>query len=991
MDCIDFSSNGLGTVQPSSCTVTETLNGEWELTLTHPIDEYGRWTRLSEGCILRAPVPVSMTPQVDLVTQQYQTTTYDVLIYKVTTQRDPLRLRSGTGTKYKILGKYKKGTEIIVLNKATSSWYEVTCPDGKHGYMASEYLTYVRTDTQSMQTNVGFRNEVIEARQLRDQPFRIYRVVPELDKVTVYARHVFYDLLDNMIKKYEPSASAVGASVAQNISSSCLSEHDFTFYSDLTSTAEEVCFENVNPVEAILGEGGVTEKYGAELARDWFDVFLVKRVGNDTDVQIREKKNLTGISYDVDETNVVTRIMPTGEDADGNILYLPELYIDGPNIGAYTHPKWIHLPVSEAKEVTDGDDKKTKAQCYEEMRKAAQAEFDKGCDLPNATLTVSFINCADTEEYRQYKALSNIYLGDSVRVIARRIGVEVSMRMTQYTYDCLTRKYTSVTLGTVADTLEGNTISARQLPSGSITGAKLALNSVGAGQLQSGSVGSLQIKMAAILTAHIQDACITKAKIAEATIGELNANAITAISARIKELATEHIVTDELYASLATIAVAQITTANIDSANISWADIGGLAAEIASIAVAQINTANINQASIDWANIANLNTQMANIALAQITAANIESANIDWANIADLNAAIARIAVAQLTTVNINNAEIDWASIGEIQSAIATLVNASIGTADIDWARIKDLTTGTAIIEKGVNGKLYVADLAVTEANMASLTVGELIVKGADGCFYALSIAEDGSVATTKKQVGNGDVADNTLSGGKLLEQTITARELNVASIFADEALIGAITAANIDVSSLFAAEAFISQLNAVDISGNESLRLMVDEAKDEALDATGEAVAQIAMTAEEIRSEVRRDYATAEQLAQISTTVSTLAEQSENNFTWMVSKVNEIIEDAAASESLSREQLNLIHTYMRFGEDGLTIGKAGNPLTFRVVNDRLAFFMNDTEVAYLSNNKLYVTQAEILARLQIGKFAYEPQANGNLSVIYTG
>ena len=75
----------------------------------------------------------------------------------------------------------------------------------------------------------------------------------------------------------------------------------------------------------------------------------------------------------------------------------------------------------------------------------------------------------------------------------------------------------------------------------------------------------------------------------------------------------------------------------------------------------------------------------------------------------------------------------------------------------------------------------------------------------------------------------------------------------------------------------------------------------------------------------------------------------------------------------------------------MSFGQNGLTIGKTGNPFTFRVVNDRLAFFMNDTEVAYLSNNKLYVTQAEILNRMQIGKFAFEPQTNGNLSVIYTG
>ena len=976
---------------PMSCTVTETLNGEWELTLVHDIDERGKWTRLSEDCILRAPVPAAMTPSVGLVTQQYQTSTYDVQIYKVTTKSGPLHLRSGTGTNYKILGKYKKGREVIVLNKTTSSWYEVTAPDGKHGYMASQYLTFQRTETQAVQTNVGFRNQVIEARQLRDQPFRIYRVVPELDKVTVYARHIFYDLLDNMIKSLKPSPSAVGASVVQSLSEACLSSHDFSFYSDLTSTAEDVEWENVNPVEAMLGENGLVSKYGAELARDWYDVFLVRRVGNNTDVSIREKKNLTGISYDVDETDVVTRIMPTGEDTDGNILYLPELYLDSPNINAYTHPKWIHLPVSEAKEVTDGDEPKSKAQCYAEMRKAAQAEFDAGCDLPTVTLKVDFVNCSDAEEYKQYAALTDIFLGDSVRVIARRIGVEVSMRMTQYTYDCLTRKYISVTLGTAADTLEGSMISSRQLPSGVISGSKLAINSVGAGQLQSGSVGSLQVKMAAIQTAHIQDAAITKAKIAEATIGELNATAITAISAKIQELAANNITTDELYAALATIAVAQITAANIEKANINWADIGELAAQIATIAQAQITTANINSANIDWASIANLNAEIAKIAKAQITAANIESAAIDWAAIKDLNAAVAKIALAQLTTANINSAEIDWASIGQMQADIAKLVNANIQTADIDWAQIKDLTAGTAIIEKGVNGKLYVADLAVTEANMASLTVGELIVKGADGCFYALSIAEDGTVTTEKKSVGDADIGDNSISGGKLIEKTITARELNVASIFADEALVGAITAANIDVSSLFAAEAFIAQLNAVDISGNESLRLVVDAAKDEALDATGEAVAQIALTAEQIRSEVKRDYATADQVSQMNETLSTLAEQSENNFTWTVTKVNEIIEDAAANDSLTREQLNLIHTYMRFGEDGLTIGKAGNPLTFRVINDRLAFYMNDTEVAYLSNNKLYVTQAKILARLQIGKFAYEPQSNGNLSVIYTG
>lgn len=801
-NCTDFSGNGLGAVTPMSCTVTETLNGEWELTLVHDIDERGKWTRLSEGCILRAPVPAAMTPSVGLVTQQYQTSTYDVQIYKITTKSGPLHLRSGTGTNYKILGKYKKGREVIVLNKTTSSWYEVTAPDGKHGYMASQYLTFQRTETQSVQTNVGFHNQVIESRQLRDQPFRIYRVVPELDKVTVYARHIFYDLLDNMIKSLKPSPSAVGASVVQNLSGACLSSHDFSFYSDLTSTAEDVEWENINPVEAMLGENGLVSKYGAELARDWYDVFLVRRVGNNTDVSIREKKNLTGISYDVDETDVVTRIMPTGEDADGNILYLPELYIDSPNLNAYTHPKWIHLPVSEAKEVTDGDEPKSKAQCYSEMRKAAQAEFDTGCDLPTVTLKVDFVNCSDAEEYRQYAALTDIFLGDSVRVIARRIGVEVSMRMTQYTYDCLTKKYTSVTLGTVADALEGSMISARQLASGSITGAKLALNSVGSGQLQSGSVGSLQIKNAAIGSAHIQDASITRAHIAEALIDVLNVNALNAVTAKIKELAAGAITADELYTSIAMIATAQITTANIVNANIDWAQIEQLAADIAEISKAQITTANINEANIDW---------------------------------------------AAITTLS---------------AAVASMVKADIGTADIDWAHIKDLATDTAIITQGTAGELYIAKLAVTEANMVSLTVGELVVKGKDGHFYSVSVDESGNVVSTLKQVSNDDVADLSINGGeKIIEGSITAQTLNVQNIFGDNAVIRSLIAANLDVDTLFAREATINALNATDITSNTYLRLMVAGKADKTdVDALGDRVsaAELKLTEDAIVSTVR-------------------------------------------------------------------------------------------------------------------------------------
>ena len=46
-DCTDFSGNGLGTISPSSALVKETLNGEYELEIVHPIDRTGKWRRLS--------------------------------------------------------------------------------------------------------------------------------------------------------------------------------------------------------------------------------------------------------------------------------------------------------------------------------------------------------------------------------------------------------------------------------------------------------------------------------------------------------------------------------------------------------------------------------------------------------------------------------------------------------------------------------------------------------------------------------------------------------------------------------------------------------------------------------------------------------------------------------------------------------------------------------------------------------------------------------
>ena len=632
-----------------------------------------------------------------------------------------------------------------------------------------------------------------------------------------------------------------------------------------------MAFENVNPVDALMGDEGVIAHYGGELQRDWFDVFLVERVGHDTNVQIRQGKNLLGISYDVDISNVVTRIMPTGQDKDGEVLYLPELYIDSPNINAYPHPKWIHLPVSDAKESEDKDEPKTKEQCYTEMREAAQTQFDAGCDLPTVTLTVSFINCPDTEEYKPYGFLQTFYLGDAVRVLAPRIGVMVSMRMTQYTYDCLLKKYTSMTLGTVADTVESNVISARQLPSGIITGSKLAINSVGTGQLQSGSVSSAQIQMAAIETAHIQDAAITRAKVGEAAIGEAQIADAAIGKAKIQDAAVGR----------AKIADGAIGTAQIGDAAITRAKIGDAAIGSAQIDEGAIGSAHIGQGVIEEAHIHDAAITSAKIGEGEIKRAHIEDGAIGTAKIEDAAITNAKIGGAAVGTANIQDAAIVAAKIldGEIitakiadlavtgakiadlavttaKIAQAAITNAQIANAAVDTAQIVLGAITAALIANGAVGTAQIADASITDAKVVSLNADvitsgtlateRLIIRGDDGLIYEINAQASGLSVQELQQ----EKYRQQLSGTVLVARSVTAEQIAAATITANEILSGTITgdkiaAATIEGSNIKAGAITTSHVSSdfgqtLDLSSNTGINQRVERVYSDMDDLVG-------------------------------------------------------------------------------------------------------------------------------------------------------
>ena len=137
-----------------------------------------------------------------------------------------------------------------------------------------------------------------------------------------------------------------------------------------------------------------------------------------------------------------------------------------------------------------------------------------------------------------------------------------------------------------------------------------------------------------------------------------------------------------------------------------------------------------------------------------------------------------------------------------------------------------------------------------------------------------------------------------------------------------------------------------------------------------------------IQQTSESIKLEVSEQYATNGDItAQVETTLTQLADSFEFEFTQLQATVDE-------NDAEARTQFETIQKYIRFEDGNIILGEAGNELTLRIENDRIAFLDAGAEVAYLSNQRLYVTDAHFLQSLRVGSFAWVPRANGNLSLM---
>lgn len=739
----DFSTLGLGTLEPVLCEVEEQAGGLYELVLRQPITDDNRAFLLAADRIIKAPAPMRETPQITIDGASGESVTRE--IWQVNTGNSRLHLRAKPNGK--IIGAYPSGTKVVKYGESSVAgwWGVIVCEGGAKGYMYAEYLQYVGAEADVIRGDTP--GTVVQPRQTREQLFRIYSVVNDSEGrfVEAKARHISYDLMGAVI----PGAYAVENMPAQAVCAQLLlrADHDCGV-SMICGVDGPVSgdFGGRNLLEALLDpETGIAAQTGAKVIRDNFEIFLVPDEERDRGVEIRYGKNLLSAQLEQDMSDVVTRIVPVGKDREGEDLYGAP--VDSAHIGEYPviRTAVVEYDVKEGKDLS-------RSQALELLAQKAREDFEAGCDLPAARLDAKFVRLELSEEYAALANEYALHLYDSVPVIDHGAGIDVNVRMVGYTFDALMGKYDETRLGDLSEIAA--TVHGYELANGSIGGTKIANGTITGGKLRDLSVGY--------------------AKITAAAIEQLSADAVVAIRADIRKMVAGSITADQLYADLASIAKAQITAANIESANIEWAQIETLAAQIALVAQAEIA-----QAEIDWAQIKN--------------------AKIDTADIENLEAVIAGITKAEISRAEIDGAQIKNASIDSAKIALGAITQALIAQGAIGTAQIADgsiteakivslnadvITAGTLSVErlliKGENGLFRAINATDTGLTVEQLSQEEYLSAISGTVLVARSVTAD-------------KIAAKTITANEILSGTITAAEINVANLFAAEATISAI------------------------------------------------------------------------------------------------------------------------------------------------------------------------------------------------------
>lgn len=325
------------------------------------------------------------------------------------------------------------------------------------------YIEYPLFDKKGF-SNMLSRGWVISAPVPDNRPNQLFRVV-DLNSVsstsTIKATCKcigITDLGSNMIR----DTNVVGKNrlqAVQQILSNTLDAHKFTATGDNTASQNNLRVVRMSPLQALIGSDSntVLSRYGGEITFNNFEIKVENTHTRPKPVDIKYGKNLEGVEVSMDDSELVTRIIPMG----ANGLLLPEYFVDSPLINNYerVYNKVVEFPdisVVEGEEDDEGNitGGVTEAEAIVKLREAANRMFsEQKVDAIPFNYKVNFQDLGKTEEYQSLIALQRVHLGDKVNIQYSGMNINLLGRVISYRYDCLSDNYIMVELGVTKRTL----------------------------------------------------------------------------------------------------------------------------------------------------------------------------------------------------------------------------------------------------------------------------------------------------------------------------------------------------------------------------------------------------------------------------------------------------------------------------------------------------------------------------------------------------------
>lgn len=295
----------------------------------------------------------------------------------------------------------------------------------------------------------------------KKQLFRIYDYTKTETEVTAYARHVFYDSAGEMLVDVRLT-DKTGQEALDIILSG-------TKYEAKTNikTRSTAYYIRKNIMEAIGGddENSFINRWGGERMYDNFTVIINDRLGGDYGACAEFGRNMTGIEADISIDDVVTRIIPVSYN--GHTLEGEEQWIDSPIIGSYANPRVAVIKFEDVKLLEDCQEGEegfsTLELLREELKRRCTKEYENGLDKPKVNYKVDLVEVANTEDYKDYKKLTTIGIGDDVLTKDRKLKINVTARCIRLVYDCIEEENAEVELGNFLENYFDKTTSAADI------------------------------------------------------------------------------------------------------------------------------------------------------------------------------------------------------------------------------------------------------------------------------------------------------------------------------------------------------------------------------------------------------------------------------------------------------------------------------------------------------------------------------------------------